>query len=72
MNQFQNVTVASFGKCDQGVNKEEALNCVEHMLMEGDIDSHEYESLKTVIRMMRKGRLDLGDGLCLVVIDESV
>jgi hypothetical protein len=54
-----------------GVTKKEALNCVEWLFVEEDITISEYDALTTVIKMMREGRIDLGDGVCLTIVDES-
>jgi hypothetical protein len=52
--------------------KKEALNCVEWLFVEEDITISEYDALTTVIKMMREGRIDLGDGVCLTIVDESI
>lgn len=56
----------------KGVTKKEALNCVEYLFVEEDITISEYDALTIVIKMMREGKIDLGEGVCLTIVDESV
>lgn len=56
----------------KGVTKKEALNCVEYLFVEEDITVSEYDALTIVIKMMREGKIDLGEGVCLTIVDESV
>lgn len=52
--------------------KKEALNCLEHLLVFGDIDVDKYHSLRQVVEMSDcNHEIPLGDGLKILIVDSK-